>query len=148
MDELRASDTDRERVVEQLRQAHDEGRLTLIEFDERVGAAWAARTYGELRPVTADLPEPARPSRAVQPTAQQRHRARLRPHGGHGSPVRAWATASVVNLVIWALVSLATLSLVYPWWIWVAGPWGVALLVRRLAERRSPAYRPGVFGAR
>ncbi|MFJ9471869.1 DUF1707 SHOCT-like domain-containing protein [Streptomyces caniferus] len=54
--ELRASDADRERVVEILRDAVAEGRLAMEEFDERLDAAYRARTYGELEPLTADLP--------------------------------------------------------------------------------------------
>ncbi|HZS20169.1 MAG TPA: DUF1707 domain-containing protein [Pseudonocardiaceae bacterium] len=56
-DRMRAADSDRERVAERLRSAHDEGRLTLAEYDERVQQAWAARTYGELAALTADLPQ-------------------------------------------------------------------------------------------
>ncbi|NEA38028.1 DUF1707 domain-containing protein [Streptomyces sp. SID11385] len=55
--ELRASDADRERVAERLREAVAEGRLDMEEFDVRLGAAYAARTYGELVPLTRDLPE-------------------------------------------------------------------------------------------
>lgn len=54
--ELRASDADRERVAEILRDAVAEGRLAMEEFDERLEAAYRARTYGELEPLTADLP--------------------------------------------------------------------------------------------
>ncbi|SDK67448.1 DUF1707 SHOCT-like domain-containing protein [Streptomyces indicus] len=54
--ELRASDADRERVAEVLRNALAEGRLDMEEFDERLGAAYQARTYGELEPLTRDLP--------------------------------------------------------------------------------------------
>ncbi|MFD3423107.1 DUF1707 SHOCT-like domain-containing protein [Streptomyces decoyicus] len=54
--ELRASDADRERVAEILRDAVAEGRLAMEEFDERLDAAYRARTYGELEPLTADLP--------------------------------------------------------------------------------------------
>ncbi|MFD8545729.1 DUF1707 domain-containing protein [Streptomyces sp. NPDC059649] len=54
--ELRASDADRERVAEILRDALTEGRLEMAEFDERLEAAYLARTYGELAPLTADLP--------------------------------------------------------------------------------------------
>ncbi|MFF9787760.1 DUF1707 SHOCT-like domain-containing protein [Streptomyces nigrescens] len=54
--ELRASDTDRERVAEILRDALAEGRLAMEEFDERLDATYKARTYGELEPLTADLP--------------------------------------------------------------------------------------------
>ncbi|MFJ4436846.1 DUF1707 domain-containing protein [Streptomyces sp. NPDC088923] len=57
--ELRASDADRERVAERLREAVAEGRLDMEEFDVRLGAAYAARTYGELVPLTRDLPESA-----------------------------------------------------------------------------------------
>ncbi|MCX3060120.1 DUF1707 SHOCT-like domain-containing protein [Streptomyces beihaiensis] len=54
--ELRASDADRERVAERLREAVAEGRLDMEEFDERLEAAYKARTYGELAPLTRDLP--------------------------------------------------------------------------------------------
>ncbi|MGW7248375.1 DUF1707 SHOCT-like domain-containing protein [Streptomyces decoyicus] len=57
--ELRASDADRERVAEILRDAVAEGRLAMEEFDERLDAAYKARTYGELEPLTADLPAAA-----------------------------------------------------------------------------------------
>jgi Domain of unknown function (DUF1707) len=53
--DLRASDADRERVTEVLRQAAGEGRLTLDELDERLGAAYAAKTFAELEPITRDL---------------------------------------------------------------------------------------------
>lgn len=53
---IRASDADREVVVAALRDAYTAGRLTLEEFDERTTAAYAARTWGELRTLTADLP--------------------------------------------------------------------------------------------
>lgn len=54
--ELRASDADRERIAEILRDAVAEGRLAMEEFDERLDAAYKARTYGELERLTADLP--------------------------------------------------------------------------------------------
>ncbi|MEV6615315.1 DUF1707 domain-containing protein [Streptomyces sp. NPDC051051] len=54
--DLRASDADRERVAEVLRDALAEGRLDMAEFEERLDAAYRARTYGELTPLTRDLP--------------------------------------------------------------------------------------------
>ncbi|MBT2410757.1 DUF1707 and DUF2154 domain-containing protein [Streptomyces sp. ISL-12] len=54
--DLRASDADRERVAEVLRDALAEGRLDMAEFEERLDATYAARTYGELAPITKDLP--------------------------------------------------------------------------------------------
>ena len=131
---MRAADTDRERVAEQLRSAHTDGRLDLTEYDERLQRAWAARTYGELEALTADLPK-ARPpvdpaKREVHPSHWQ-HRHRLFGR----TAVAAWAGASVVNLLIWAVVSLTTMSWVYPWWVWVAGPWGAVLLAGWMGER-------------
>jgi hypothetical protein len=52
---LRASDADRDRVIEVLRAAVADGRLDSAEFDERLDAALAARTVDALAPLTADL---------------------------------------------------------------------------------------------
>lgn len=69
-DRMRVSDADRERVAARLRDHFAEGRLTQEELDERISAALRAKTAGDLRPLTADLPEPV-------PVA-----ARGRGHGG------------------------------------------------------------------
>ncbi|MFC4590412.1 DUF1707 SHOCT-like domain-containing protein [Sphaerisporangium corydalis] len=53
---MRASDAEREAVVEQLREASVDGRLTLSELTERTEAAYLAVTHAELAQVTADLP--------------------------------------------------------------------------------------------
>lgn len=53
---LRASDADREHVAELLGRAFAEGRLSSEEHSERLEAAYAAKTMGELRPLVADLP--------------------------------------------------------------------------------------------
>jgi Domain of unknown function (DUF1707) len=55
---MRASDADRERVAELLRDAMAEGRLDMEEFQERLETTYQARTYGELAPITRDLPVP------------------------------------------------------------------------------------------
>jgi hypothetical protein len=54
--DLRASDADRELVADRLRTAAGHGRITLDELEERLEAVYAAKTYGELVPITADLP--------------------------------------------------------------------------------------------
>jgi len=54
--QLRASHQDRDRVVEILRVAAGDGRLTPEELDERLEAALTARTYAELAVLTTDLP--------------------------------------------------------------------------------------------
>jgi Domain of unknown function (DUF1707) len=58
---VRASDADREEVAERLRDATAEGRLTADELDERLEALYAARTYGELDALVADLPARSSP---------------------------------------------------------------------------------------
>ena len=59
---LRASDADRERVAETLREAAGDGRLSMEELDERLEAVYAAKTYAELEPITRDLPTPGIPN--------------------------------------------------------------------------------------
>jgi hypothetical protein len=137
---LRAADADRDAVAERLRTAHAEGRLTVEEFGERLDAAFAARTMGELAGLTADLPaerarvartgDEAEASPAVTPAA---HRAGLR------AAWAAWATAVLVTSAIWLVVSVSNGDLVYYWPIWVAVPWGAVLVARTLFGGR---HRP------
>ncbi|RZD79573.1 hypothetical protein C0Q64_13740 [Streptomyces albidoflavus] len=55
-DQLRVSHEERDAVVERLRDAAGDGRLDIDELEDRVGRALTAKTYGELAPLTADLP--------------------------------------------------------------------------------------------
>jgi len=57
--DVRASDAERDRTVELLRDAAAEGRLTFEELADRIDVAGAATTRGELERLTADLPVPA-----------------------------------------------------------------------------------------
>ena len=59
--QMRVSDADRNKVAEILREAAGDGRIDLGELDERLEATYAAKTYGELVPITHDL-APALPS--------------------------------------------------------------------------------------
>jgi hypothetical protein len=58
-DRMRISDADREQVTGRLREHYAAGRLNSEELDERITAALNAKTYGDLRRVMVDLPEPA-----------------------------------------------------------------------------------------
>ncbi|MFE0578203.1 DUF1707 domain-containing protein [Streptomyces sp. NPDC058874] len=95
--ELRASDADRDRVVERLRDAVAEGRLDMEEFEERLEAAYKSRTYAELEPLTADLPAvagqaaPAPVPSASAPAAGAPWPGRI---GGTGSSALAVAVMS------------------------------------------------------
>ena len=55
-DGFRAADADRERVAVALREEMVVGRLTMEEFEDRLSRAYAAKTWGELRALTTDLP--------------------------------------------------------------------------------------------
>ncbi len=57
---IRASDHDREHLVEILRSQYAEGRLTLAEFDDRMATAYEAKTWGDLLDLTSDLPAEVR----------------------------------------------------------------------------------------
>jgi hypothetical protein len=79
---LRTSDTEREQVAEIVRAAMAEGRLTLEEGEERLGAVYAAKYRDELAPLTADLPGNGRPAVADTPGARLATRRSMRRHVG------------------------------------------------------------------
>jgi len=62
-----ASAADRDQMIELLKNAFGEGRLTKDEFDERCTLVMDARTYGDLAPIVADLPGDAAPPAPYQP---------------------------------------------------------------------------------
>ncbi|MGY2007869.1 DUF1707 domain-containing protein [Nocardia gipuzkoensis] len=113
-DHVRASDADREKIVDQLRLAMNEGRLTLPEFDERLQQVYAAKTYGELTPLLSDLPA-------------QRQSQRARAEGIPQWITIMWTPWVFVNALCVAIY-LAT-GAGYFWPFWVAVPWGLALLI-------------------
>jgi hypothetical protein len=72
-DRLRAGHADREQVMQALKDAFVQGRLTRDELDERAGRALTARTQAELATLTADAPPvPALPPAAARPSLVQR----------------------------------------------------------------------------
>jgi hypothetical protein len=54
--EVRVSDAERQAVVRRLERALRDGRLTVVEFDERTRSAYAANTRADLDELTTDLP--------------------------------------------------------------------------------------------
>ena len=79
---LRTSDSEREQVATILRAAMTEGRLTLEEGEERLGAVYAAKYRDELLPLTADLPDGGRRALAETPEAIAATRRAVRQHAG------------------------------------------------------------------
>ncbi|MER5701379.1 DUF1707 domain-containing protein [Micromonospora sp. NPDC002296] len=135
-DGMRAADADRQVVADQLRVAVDEGRLDLHEYDERLQRAYASRTYGELDALVTDLPVPAAP--AVSELATVPGAAPPAADRARSSVTARWLAEvwlpylRVVAIVVtvWAVTSILATDLGYFWPAWVAGPWGVGLLVR------------------
>jgi hypothetical protein len=76
---LRASHADREQVIETLKAAFVQGRLTKGEFDLRVGQAFAARTYAELAAATAGIPAGLTTPKPPAPAWAQGRQPVLRP---------------------------------------------------------------------
>ncbi|HEX2075383.1 MAG TPA: DUF1707 domain-containing protein [Geodermatophilus sp.] len=140
---LRASDADRTAVANQLGQHMAAGRLTVDEYEERLVRAYAARTYGELDELTADLPalRPAGHTDAAPAPAHPyaaAHWSGPWPGGAtHHAAWRSWLGTAVLVLTIWLATSVAAGELQYFWPIWVIGPWGAVLLLRTLAGRRD-----------
>ena len=138
--EMRASDADRDRIAAVLRDAHADGRLAQDELLERLGATYEARTYGDLDRLVVDLPRPSRPvaARPMPDPVARPAAAPARRTTGNTALTAAWwvwGTAVSINVVIWLLVSITSRDFVYPWPIWVAGPWGAVLLMMTLASR-------------
>jgi Domain of unknown function (DUF1707) len=124
---MRAGNADRERVVKLLNDAFAEGRLDVGELDERVSRAYSAKTLGELDPLIADLPVPRQevhPVRPVPPHPARRPRdlERAAGHDDWRGPVKGVATVFLVNVLIWAIVSISTGSLIYFWPVWLLIP--------------------------
>jgi uncharacterized membrane protein len=98
---LRASDTDREQLVDVLKGAFSEGRLTQDEYTARMEQAYTAKTYGELRALVGDLPGPPAPQVPYVFTRYQQQR-----------PTNSLAVASMVFGLATPLFGLTALPAV------------------------------------
>jgi hypothetical protein len=140
--DVRASDADRDRVAASLREHCALGRITMDELEERLEAVYGAKTLGQLQEVTSDLPEedlyqlPVPASQPKSTMSPARAPSRDLDLTGTGAMWGAWAVVSGINLGIWLIILVAT-GAVYPWWIWVAGPWGALLLLRTIFGGRQ-----------
>jgi hypothetical protein len=151
---MRASDGDRQEVVERLRASLEDGRLKMDEYLDRIGLAYEAVTYGDLAALYGDLPGVgSMAKREATPPAAAPQVVAARPGVLADLPTALkvlwtiWLTVVSINVVVWVLVSGTSGHLIYPWPVWVAGPSGAALFavsagvtqIRR--SRRSTAGR-------
>ncbi len=128
-DALRASDKDREIVADRLRDALNEGRLNLTEYDDRLRDAYAARTYGDLKGLLSDLPPVAPTSRSqVVPLSPLQPPGVVPAQPPHGNVAQwvfnqwsGWLGLAVILTAIW-VISGAHGNY---WPVWPLGIWGV-----------------------
>jgi len=139
---MRASDADRDAVLDRLRVAHAEGRLDHEELTDRAGAALAARTIGELTALTADLP-PAGPPRPVTSTPAWAAGSAVTFRGGHRLNQTGMVLLAAVCFTVGVTVLTGGRLFIWPGWLafWVA-----LRLLRRARTRPwggAPFDRPG-----
>jgi Domain of unknown function (DUF1707) len=143
--DLRIGDADREAVAARLREHYAQGRLTLEEFNQRLDAAFAATTRGQLGALTSDLPPAAAPSAPLPVTATGARRERAR-RARPGSRARLGLIPMIISAVIaWLLIFDLQLRM-FPW----PGKLAVFLLifgvVRGLMRRVWHLGRGGFMG--
>jgi uncharacterized protein DUF1707 len=98
---LRASHADRDQIVELLRVAAGDGRLSPEELDQRLDLALTARTYAELAALVADLPSvgtAGSPAMAVSPATPPKELIRLHCASGHAKRDGRWAVPARMDL--------------------------------------------------
>jgi len=136
-DAIRASDADREHAVGILRDGYACGRITLAEFDERTTAAFASRTWGELRELTRDLPAPGqRVPLPAGPAAPPQARA------GSDPPPRAAPAGDGPALVPVLTIALFWLALTFT--AHAAGALIPAVLIVLMAVQLAGRVRCGL----
>jgi len=134
---LRASDADRERTVQLLREHHAEGRLDVDEFHERLNAAYAAKTVGDLDEILADLPGidlyrlPSAGLRPAPPGTGSWLPSSRRPSdlvGRKAGQWAAWTATSGVLVFAWLVVGVVSGGYAWlPWFLLIVIPWAIAI---------------------
>ncbi|MGH3496792.1 MAG: DUF1707 SHOCT-like domain-containing protein [Nocardioidaceae bacterium] len=137
---LRASDAERDRTAETIREAHAEGRLTVEEMHERIDQTYHAVHVDELGPLVADLP-PTPP----EPRQQSGHwRGRTRPNGIL-VPVLFVVLGVSVAMMAHGVPPFPLLWLGVAWLVWGRG--GFGRRAARAAAQAGAAARVGGAGS-
>jgi hypothetical protein len=140
---LRASNADRERVIDTLKAAYVYGLVTKDEFDARVSQTFAARTYGELAVITADVPAglPAAPP-PLKPAAARAGAPVATNLTAGDRAIMASATVAVLALAASLFASAAGLPIAGLLVLGAAGSTVVTVLKFRSQTRSQRAKRP------
>jgi Domain of unknown function (DUF1707) len=135
---LRASHADREQVIDVLKAAFVQGRLTKDELDTRAGQAFVARTYADLAALTADVPA----GLAGAVPAGRATRAQARPPMGNAGKAGICVVIAVAVAVIVSIPSGgAALALFVPFYFMALLVAGAQMLASR-HEKRSRGQLP------
>jgi Domain of unknown function (DUF1707) len=134
---LRASDADRDAVVDRLRDAAGEGRLERDELEQRVDGALRARTYGDLAALLADIPGDGRV--LLQSTRWRTNAVARSAVFGAGLLVAVMAFAVVAVVAMLVLAAAASWIVIFLFWLVCCG--SRRRLVRGSAGRRSVSAR-------
>jgi len=132
--DLRASDADRDRVADRVRQQCAEGNVALDELSEMLARTYASRTYGELDEIVRNLPVPVRaaPGTHAPPEPRLPGDSNLWWRIGLGP----YLVINAMLIVIWALTGAG-----YFWPIWPILGWGAGLALAAVG-----GHRPGGHG--
>jgi Domain of unknown function (DUF1707)/2TM domain len=113
---MRIGDREREATIDELRRHGGAGRLDVAELEERIGAAFGARTLDDLAALTGDLPGV--------------------PESDFGAHLRVFLAVQALLLIIWAVTGAG-----YFWPIWPFLGWGIGVAVHGLCEPgREPEW--------
>lgn len=141
---LRASDADRELVIETLKAAYVYGLVTKDEFDARVSQTFAARTYAELAVITADVPAGLAAAPPPLKPAAARASAPVTANVTAGDrAIMASATVAVLALVASVFASAAGLPIAGLLVLGGAGSTVVTVFLFRSQTHSQRTKRPG-----
>jgi hypothetical protein len=121
---LRASDADRDQIIDRLHKAATEGRIVSEELEHRVSVALKARTYGELEETVADLPGPRRRREPARRSAPR------------------WAFSAVRSNPMLLLLMLPALAVTAAMLLAATIVWAVLMLVVFVVGHRGGPPRP------
>lgn len=140
-DRIRASDADRDRVTARLRE-HFAARLNSDELDERISAALHAKTFGDLRQVMTDLPEPGlTPWAAQRPVQAAPHWVAQHRRGPRVLPLILLGLIAMLLIPGSGWFLFAFLQLVLMFWL-VVGLAGL-IVASRFRRRGHRHWGPG-----
>ncbi len=129
--DARIGDRDRTRTADLLARAAGTGHLDLDQLDERMAGVWTARTGADLMVLEADLPPSLRAERDRQESAERQRAAARAGLRGH---LITYLAVMALLVAVWVAAGM-TSGQWYPWPVWPALGWGMAVAGQVRAAR-------------